>query len=169
MTRRAISTMAACAALMAIGVEAAAADAVNVGVARCEADVRWQLSGDAFGGIFADMSYDTGTATGTGCKHLSAVIEDDGDPSIAQRDFGQADSVRFALFGVWGTGDFLFAGTATRTDQAASGPLTIVNGLLNATIVRTPPHGSPAVTEHRGIGTCGTRCFVTRSVWVAAG
>ncbi|HEV3001862.1 MAG TPA: hypothetical protein VGW75_14065 [Solirubrobacteraceae bacterium] len=163
--RSAISAAAACAALLAAGAAPAAADIVNETVSRCEADVTWQLSGDPFGGVYADFSYDTGTASGTGCKHLSVVVQDDGDPAVVQGDHGAAGSVRFALFGVWATGDFAFAGTAERLDGQSRGPLTIANGLLDATTVLTEPDGTTAVVVHRGTGTCGARCFRTRSAW----
>lgn len=168
MMRRAISATLACAAVLAVGVQTAAADVANLGVARCDTDATWTLSYDTSGNAFVQWSYDTGSATNTGCKHLSAVVYDDLDFKAEQRDFAQVDGGLFRLFGVRVTGSDDFVGTANGVDGAgATGPLTITGDLLNATIVVVSPNGHRAVIENRGTGRCGTRCYKTRSTWVA--
>lgn len=162
MIRRAASALAVCAAVLAVGAQAAAADVVNRQVYRCEYDARWQLRFVPPTTWYADMTYDTGAATGTGCKKVQAVVYDDLDFRAFQTDHGQADTITFRLSGVF-TSEGGFAGTAQRVDAPASGPLVAANGLLNAEITYLDPQGMQAVNVHRGTGSCGTWCFETRS------
>lgn len=165
--RRTFLVLAACAALTALAAQPAAAQLVDRGAARCDTDATWVITDDNAGTYFAEWSYDTGSATGTGCKHLRVLLYDDTDFDVEQRDFAQVDSGRFRLFVATGPGESVFAGTHHGIDGAGVGPFAIAAGLLNATTVVVSPDGHRAVIEHRGLGTCGTRCFRTRSTWVA--
>jgi hypothetical protein len=134
-------------AVLGLGAQAAAADIVDEQVFRCEYDAQWQITHQPFSGSTATLTYDTGSATGTGCKHL------------------EAGSVTFQLDGVWGDDAVLgFAGTASRSDAPSRGPLGIAGDLLNAELTYTDPAGMQAVNVHRGTGRCGATCFKTHSV-----
>lgn len=167
MRGRALSVAAACAAMLATGAQAASADVLNVGVGRCETDATWQLTSDAAGNWSATMSYATGALTG--CKHLSARVEDDLDPSVVQRDYGQSASLRFNLVGASVAANFAFAGLAERDVVDEDGPLVIANGLLNAELTLVDSTGNRFVHVHRALGSCGAGCFKTRMIWVASG
>jgi hypothetical protein len=162
---RRIIIAAAATALLAVTAQPAAAD-TEAFVERCETNSQWRLSNDTAGNLFADWSYDTRTAVEDGCKHLTAVVEDDLDFDVEQSDAEQTSAGRFVLFGPWVPGDTAFAGTASGIGGLSTGPMTITGPLLNATIAYSAPDGTRAVAEHRGLGTCGARCFATRSVWV---
>ncbi len=77
---------------------------------RCGADATWQLSSDAAGDWSATMSYTTGPSTG--CEHLFAEVEDDREPVVIQRDYGQTGSMRLNLVGASVAANFAFAGAA---------------------------------------------------------
>lgn len=163
--RRAIRALAACVAVLGLAAQAAAAEIVDEQVFRCEYDAQWQINYQPFSGSTATLTYDTGAATGTGCKHLEAEVFDDGDFRVHQDDYGQAGTVTFQLDGVWGDDALLgFAGTASRSDAPSRGPLVIVGDLLNAELTYTDPAGMQAVNAHRGTGRCGATCFKTHSV-----
>lgn len=166
MRRRALGVAAACAGMLAIGVQAAAADVLYVSVGRCETDATWQLTSDPVGNWSATMSYDTGLMTG--CKDLSARVEDDLDPTVNQKDYGQSAVAPYNLVGVSAAANFAFAGIAKRPDGPAQGPIAIANGLLNAEIAWVDPSGKKSVQVHRGLGSCGAGCFRTRMIWTEA-
>jgi hypothetical protein len=161
--RRALSALVACAAVLGLAAQTAAADIVDRTVIRCEYDAQWTVHFDPFGGSYADQTYDTGAATNSGCKRLEAIVHDDGDFHAFNRDWGQAATLRFDLTGEWGD-PVHFVGVAARPDAPSRGPLVIANDQLNAVITYTDPTGMQAVNVHRGTGSCGTNCFKTHSV-----
>jgi hypothetical protein len=139
--RRGIGAALACAAVLGIWAPAAAADIVHEVVSRCEADMTWQIVGDRANPM-AEVTYDTGVATNSGCKVMHAGVEEDLDPFVVPGDTGMAGTDTFRLRDVWTDGDFVFAGTATEEG------------------------GGGAV--HRGTGPCGPSCFKTHTIWTAA-
>ncbi|HEX8085666.1 MAG TPA: hypothetical protein VF529_15340 [Solirubrobacteraceae bacterium] len=134
-------------------------------MARCDTNSKWVISDNNLGTYFADLTYDTTTATGDGCKDLAAYVEDDLDFDIGQDDFEQANGRRFQLLVATGPNELTMMGE--HQAQGAVGPFTISLTLLNATTVVTSYEGRRAVIEHRAIGPCGVRCYLTRSTWIA--
>jgi hypothetical protein len=164
MRGRALGVVATCTAMLATGAPAAGAQVLHAENGRCEADATWQLTSDAAGNWSATMSY--ATPPTTGCKHVFAEVEDDLDPVVIQRDYGQTGSMRFNLVGASVAANYAFAGHAQRDVSPQGGPLTIANGMLNA-VITLEYQGARYDHVHRGLGSCGIGCFTTRMTWTA--
>lgn len=158
----------AIAGVAALGVAAPPALAeVSGAVYRCEANATWRVY-EVGTADFADLTYDTGAATRTGCKRVRAQVQNDGDFVIAHEDFGFAGTWTFSLFGVELSGSTAFAGTATRQGGPEAGAFTIADGLLDAALAGVGFDGEHTVAVHRGTGTCGAGCYTTHMVWEGA-
>jgi hypothetical protein len=164
--KRVFMLAAACAAALAAAAPPASAD-VSTATYRCEADGRWTVY-EVDDSDFAELTYNTGTATGTGCRRQQVTVEDDGSVDVElEEDFGFAGTFSWDLFGAELSESTAFAGTIAHQDGPERGVFTIVNGLVYAEIAGVSPNGSiTGVTTHTGTGTCGDDCYTTHMVWV---
>ena len=166
MMRRAIGAALMCAAVLAVGAQAAVADVVSKRVVRCEADMTWQIGPGQPGTSIATVTFDSGTATETGCRGQHVGVQDDLDPFLVPYDYASAATQQYALAGPdLGIVDYTYAGPATQVGGPAVGVVTITGGLLTAQLSAVYPDGSAGVAVHTGTSRCGTFCFKTHAVW----
>lgn len=155
-----------CAAVLVVGAQAAVADIVSKRVVRCEADMTWQIGAGQPGTSIATVTFDSGTATNTGCRGQHVGVQDDLDPFLVPYDDAVAATQQYLLTGLDNAlVDYTYAGPATQVGGPAVGAVTITAGLLTAQLTAVYPDGSAAVAVHTGTSRCGAFCFKTHAVW----
>jgi opacity protein-like surface antigen len=159
--RRPIVSVAALAAVLAVGAPAASADLASVTADECAGTAEWQVNLPL---AYADM-----TVTSSTCKYASASVENNGNPHANVNDGTYSGGYRINLVGVNVTGTNSFAGTAV--GSIGAGPIVVVSpNNLTATLVGTDP-SKPAesIEEHTPAGSCGLNCYRTNirfsTVW----